>query len=107
MEPQAPTESRFEEFKELDDGSGFKIPSGEVFKFDKLGGWFDEYGDYFNCEGEPTKEVPKDSLKMKKKLMEEQRLMTKVKNKKYHQLENEDIPEYYDVVWLTEFWNNV
>lgn len=98
MEP-APTEAgRFDEFKELDDKSGFKIPSGEVFKFDKFGGWFDEYGDYFNSEGVHTSDVPKDSLKEKKKLMEDQRLMTKVKNKKYHQLENEDIPEYYDVV---------
>ena len=97
MEQPTTNVSRFEEFKELEDMSGFKIPTGEVFKFDKHGGWFDEYGDYFNADGEPSN-PPKDSLKNKKKLMEEQRLQTKVKTKYYDQLDNEDIPEYYDVV---------
>ena len=99
MEATTSEISRFEEFKELDDNSGFKIPSGEVFKFDKHGGWFDEYGDYFNGDGEPCT-PPKDSLKMKKKLMEEQKLLTKVKNKMYDRLDNEDIAEFYDVVSL-------
>lgn len=96
---EAPTSkvSRFEEFKELDDNSGFTIPTGEVFKFDKTGGWFDEYGDYFNADGEPCT-PSKESLKMKKKLMNDQRLLTKVKNRRYNDLDAEDIPEYYDAV---------
>ena len=102
MEPPTSNISRFEEFKELEDNSGFKIPTGEVFKFDKHFGWFDEYGDYFNADGEPSN-PPKDSLKIKKKLMDDQRLLTKVKNKVYDQYDNEDIPEYYDVVSLCFF----
>lgn len=94
---EATSVSRFEEFKELDDNSGFKIPTGEVFKFDQKGGWFDEYGDYFNQDGELST-PDRESLKKKKKLMEEQKLMTKVKNRRFDKLDNEDIPEYYDVV---------
>lgn len=97
MESKPENTSRFEEFKDLDDNSGFKIPSGEVFKFDNHGGWFDEYGDYFNENGELST-APKDSLKIKKKLMQEQRLLTKVKNRRFDKLESEDIAEYYDVV---------
>ena len=97
MEPKPSKMSRFEEFKQLDDDSGFKIPTGEVFKFDQVFGWFDEYGDYFNADGDPCT-PPKESLKIKKELMEAQRLMTRVKNKRYDELDAEDIPEYYDVV---------
>jgi len=35
----------------LPDGSGFKLPDGKEFKFDRFGGWYDEYGNYYNADG--------------------------------------------------------
>ena len=34
-----PNPSRFLEFEELSDGTGFRIPDGKVFKFEDNGGW--------------------------------------------------------------------
>ena len=43
--------SRFDEFEEFKDGSGFTIYENDryiEFYFDKFRGWFDEDGNYFN-----------------------------------------------------------
>ncbi len=46
---------RFEEYVELEDGSGFTLKGSEhVFLYDKYGGWKDEYGNYYNENGEPA-----------------------------------------------------
>lgn len=89
--------SRFEEFKELEDNTGFKIPTGEIFKLDSEGGWFDEFGSYFNAEGLSDK-PSESSLKEKRRLMNEQRLATKLDRKGHQNLEDVDLPEAYDVV---------
>lgn len=89
--------ARFEEFKELEDGKGFLLPSGEIFLFDVNGGWFDENGNYFNPDGEPDN-APPEVLKSKKKLMKDQKLRNKVKKKGIQKLEAEEVAEVYDVV---------
>lgn len=38
--PHKPQPERFNEFLELSDGSGFELPTGEKFKYEKDGGWF-------------------------------------------------------------------
>jgi hypothetical protein len=54
MSRRAPQPQRFDRFVELKDGSGFTIPGCSfVFKFDRHGGWFDEYGNYFSADGRP------------------------------------------------------
>ena len=45
--------NRFEVYTELPDGKGFTIPNCKfVFKLDRFGGWKDEFGQYFNQDGE-------------------------------------------------------
>ena len=90
---------RFEEFKELEDGTGFIIPSGEVFKTDSHGGWFDENGKYFNQDAENVK-PPQDSLKIKRKLMEAQKKASKLNKEGHHNMDDEEYAEYYDVVYI-------
>ena len=54
MSTQPPDPSRFTVYTELKDGSGFTIKGTEfVFKFDRFGGWFDQHGNYYNCDGDP------------------------------------------------------
>lgn len=48
-----PNPKRFEKYEPLPDNSGFKLPTGELFKFDKNGGWVDEYNNHYNCNGQP------------------------------------------------------
>lgn len=56
-----PDPSRFETYKELKDGSGFTIKGSDfVFKYDRYGGWHDEFGNYYNSNGE-SDEPPSDS----------------------------------------------
>jgi hypothetical protein len=44
--------SRFEVFTESKDGKTFTIKDTDhIFKFDRFGGWFDEYGNYYNADG--------------------------------------------------------
>jgi hypothetical protein len=51
---QPPQPDRFVEFKLLKDETGFTIPgSNHIFYFDVYGGWFDEYKNYYNSNGEP------------------------------------------------------
>lgn len=46
---------RFETYISLPGGKGFKIKGNDhVFKFDSHGGWFDEYGNYYNYNGEAS-----------------------------------------------------
>lgn len=48
---------RFKEYFDNEDKSGFKIVDTEYeFKYDKDGGWRDEYGNYYDCEGKPVYE---------------------------------------------------
>lgn len=48
---------RFEKYYELKDKSGFRIDHCDyIFKFDKYGGWRDEYHNYYNADGEPDQE---------------------------------------------------
>jgi hypothetical protein len=53
---------RFEVYTELPDKSGFTLKDcTHVFKYDSHGGWFDEEGNHYNCNGEPTS-TPEGSL---------------------------------------------
>jgi hypothetical protein len=54
MSRRGPQPERFNRFVKLRDGSGFTIPgSSHVFKFDRYGGWFDEYANYYDQDGNP------------------------------------------------------
>lgn len=104
MEQPHDPAARFEEFKELEDGSGFLLPSGAIFLLDKEGGWFDEKGNHFSPDGEPDEPSPA-VLKGKKKLIKEQRLRNKVKAKGTQKMDAEEVAEVYDVVriWILGF----
>lgn len=56
-----PDPSRFVTFDEAEDGSGFYLPDGNehFFAFDRYGGWFDEYDNYYDADGQPC-EPPED-----------------------------------------------
>lgn len=47
---------RFLYYQLLEDESGFKLPSGEEFKFDEKGGWTDEFGNKYDSNGNPIYE---------------------------------------------------
>jgi hypothetical protein len=52
-----PHPERFEFYAETSDGLGFKIKgSNYIYKFDQYGGWKDEYGNYYNGDGDPDEE---------------------------------------------------
>lgn len=54
MSKQAHQPARFDVFTELKDKSGFTIPGcSHVFKYDRYGGWFDEYSNYYDTNGNP------------------------------------------------------
>ncbi len=53
-EKKPPQPDRFKEYDEAEDGSGFFLPDGTFFEFDKFGGWFDEFGNYYNKDGVPS-----------------------------------------------------
>lgn len=56
-EHRPPQPERFQKYYEVKDGSGFMIDDCDhFFKFDKYGGWFDEYKNYYNADGEPDNE---------------------------------------------------
>lgn len=64
MEPLNPGHQpqRFFHYSEQEDGKGFTIPGTDyVFKFDRFGGWFDEYQNYYNQDGEPDSQPPSES----------------------------------------------
>lgn len=45
---------RFEVFELLPDQRSFTIKdTNYIFHLDKYGGWFDEYGNYYNQDAEP------------------------------------------------------
>ena len=53
-----PDERRFENYDEFIDRTGFKIKEeGHYisFYYDKFKGWFDEYGNYYNAEGQSSR----------------------------------------------------
>eukprot|EP01017_Pseudomicrothorax_dubius_P010545 TRINITY_DN1377_c0_g2_i1.p1 TRINITY_DN1377_c0_g2~~TRINITY_DN1377_c0_g2_i1.p1 ORF type:complete len:262 (+),score=59.63 TRINITY_DN1377_c0_g2_i1:101-886(+) len=49
---------RFASYTEMidDDGHvyGFRLPDGQVFKTDEEGGWYDEYRNYYDANGNPA-----------------------------------------------------
>ena len=48
---------RFKEYYETEDKSGFKIHGCDfVFKYEEDGGWKDEHGNYYDCNGLPVYE---------------------------------------------------
>lgn len=50
-----PNPARFNKYDVLPDESGFRIPgSDHIFEFDTHGGWFDEYDNYYNADGQPA-----------------------------------------------------
>jgi len=53
MEPDhIPNPQRFEVFTELPSGKGFRIKNSRyIYLFDKNRGWYDEYNNYYNCDG--------------------------------------------------------
>ena len=52
MENREPQQDRFKEYTEAEDGSGFYLDDNpHFFAFDEFGGWFEEYGNYYNSEG--------------------------------------------------------
>jgi len=44
---------RFAEYEEAKDGSGFFLSNGEFYRYEKDGGFFDKFGNYYNAEGQP------------------------------------------------------
>jgi len=44
----------FEEFELAKDGSGFFLTNGEFYPFDKNGGFFDKYKNYYDANGQPA-----------------------------------------------------
>jgi len=38
----------------LPDETGFVLPDGSTFYFDKYGGWRDEYGNYYDANGKAS-----------------------------------------------------
>jgi hypothetical protein len=54
MEPDHhPNPKRFEVFTEIPNKKGFKIKGSKyIYFFDKYGGWYDEYNNYYNPDGE-------------------------------------------------------
>jgi len=44
----------FEEFDVAKDNSGFFLDNGDFYKFEKEGGWYDKYGNYYNSDGQPA-----------------------------------------------------
>ena len=60
MDPSVPHPERFEVYTVLPGGKGFTIPNCKfVFKLDRYNGWKDEYGHYYNSNGDPDFE-PED-----------------------------------------------
>ena len=53
-----PDPTRFEYFTELSNGDGFRIDDGSVFYYDRFGGWYDEFSNYYNHNGEYQSEPP-------------------------------------------------
>ena len=52
-----PQPERFDVYTELANEKGFTIKGCNfIFKFDRHGGWKDQYGNYYNCNGEPEEE---------------------------------------------------
>ena len=52
-----PQPQRFEAYIPTKDGSGFTLRDGHfLYKFDSYGGWKDEYGNYYNADGDPDEE---------------------------------------------------
>ena len=39
---------RLEHYEEFEDGKGFRLLDGTVFEYDKYGGWYDEYDNYYD-----------------------------------------------------------
>ena len=61
MDTSKPHPERFESYTLLPGGKSFTIPKCKyVFKLDSHGGWRDEYGHYYNSNGEPDFE-PEDA----------------------------------------------
>ena len=61
MDPTKPNPERFSVYTMLPDGKGFTIKGCKfIFKLDRHGGWRDEYGNYYNANGEPDFE-PEDA----------------------------------------------
>jgi len=55
-----PNPERFKDFDVIDDETGFTVKgSDHIFYFDRHGGWFDEYKNYYNADGVPK--TPPDS----------------------------------------------
>jgi hypothetical protein len=49
-----PNPQRFATFQLIADESGFTLPySNYVFYFDENGGWYDEFNNYYNADGQP------------------------------------------------------
>ena len=58
MAHRKPNPNRFLEYEEFKNGKGFTIQEkGRYidFYFDDEGGWFDEFGNYYNSNGESDK----------------------------------------------------
>lgn len=54
-ERRPPQPERFDVFTELPNGSGFTIRGCKhVFKYDRHGGWYDEYRNYYDKNANPT-----------------------------------------------------
>ena len=51
---------RFQVYQEVEDGSGFYLKDCDFFfEYDKHGGWRDEYGNYYDKNGDPSDEYEK------------------------------------------------
>ena len=45
---------RFTNYLMLDGGRGFHLKTGYIFKINRLGGFYDEYGNYYDSLGKPA-----------------------------------------------------
>lgn len=58
MSRRKPNPARFEDYEENKDATGFTIQEkgrSIEFYYDQDKGWFDEDGNYYNKDGQPTK----------------------------------------------------
>jgi len=50
----------FEEFELAKDGSGFFLSNGDYYQFDKAGGFYDKFKNYYDADGQEAKTPDND-----------------------------------------------
>lgn len=93
---------RFDEFEEFKNRKGFFINERGrdiPFYYDHLGGWFDEFGNYFDCEARPS-QPSKESLRFWDSIRHEYQDMFDDVDNLINEYQNDDYEDdedqYYD-----------